>query len=255
MKKKVEKARKAFNQKIFSQSIDNPTATWSHINNLLRNTDKQLATSCNSINVNNRLITNKYQIAESFNAFFTKVADSIHDSIQIDFNTYNTLHNFEQYSISIPFECPEATKDELMFILSKLPNSSAKDPNDSSNALFKKYRVALCEPLTKLINECIRDSTFPECLKIAKVTPLFKSGDKTDPNNYRPIAITPIDAKCFENVLLDRIETHLKNNDILCKYQFGFTKNSNCESAVLHVLNRVYQNVEKNFSQPQSLST
>lgn len=155
------------------------------------------------------------------------------------------MHDFEQYSITTPFQCPEATNDELLFILSNLSNSSAKDSNGASNALFKKYRVALCEHLAKLINDCIKESIFPDCLKIAKVIPLFKSGDKTDPNNYRPIAITPIDAKCFESVILERIETHLKNNDILCKYQFGYTKNSNCESAVLHVLNRIYQNVEK----------
>lgn len=104
--------------------------------------------------------------------------------------------------------------------------------------------MALCEPLAKLINQCLDDSTFPDCLKVAKVLPLFKAGDKTNMSNYRPIAITSIDSKCFESVMLNRIEMHLNDNNILCPYQFGYSKNSNCESAVLHALNTVYRNIE-----------
>jgi hypothetical protein len=96
-----------------------------------------------------------------------------------------------------------------------------------------------------MINDCLKKCEFPHCLKIAKVTPLHKTGDKTDKNNYRPIAISPIDSKIFESVLLDRIEKHLSNNDILCKFQFGYSKGSNCETAALHVLNQIYGNIEK----------
>lgn len=242
--KKVVEARKVFNSKMFNQSIDNPSATWCHINNLLRNTDKKPTVSCTTIKVNGTPITNKYQIVESFNSFFTTVADSIHNTIVIDQNVYNTLHTFEQYPIVVPFQCPLVTSEEILFILSNLSNSKAEDLNGVSNHILKKYRTALYEPLKIMINKCLDESTFPECLKIAKVRPLFKSGDKTDMNNYRPIAITPIDAKCFESVILERIETHLKSNNILCPYQFGYTKNSNCESAVLHVLNCIYKNIE-----------
>ena len=105
--------------------------------------------------------------------------------------------------------------------------------------------MSLSDPISKLINNCLKNNVFPRCLKVAKVIPLFKSGDKTDVNNYRPIAISPIDSKCFESVILNRIENHLENNLILCKYQFGYTKKSNCESAVLHVMNQIYLNKDK----------
>ena len=109
-------------------------------------------------------------------------------------------------------------------------------------------RLKKCEFEEDLINNCFNTSTFPKCLKTAKVIPLFKSGDKTDINNYRPVAISPIDSKCFESVLLNRIEDHLSKNEILCKFQFGYTQKSNCESAVLHVMNQIYGNKEKKLT-------
>jgi hypothetical protein len=245
VKKKVTLLRKEFNQKKFERSFGDPKATWQNINNLLRNTDSQKTNAIHSIKHNNVALTNKYQIAESFNAFFVTVTDSIHNSIIIDQNVYNTLHDAESYNIAIPFECPETSPDEILQILSNLSNSNAKDVNGFSNSTFKKYRVSLCEPLSKLINDWLNKSIFPKCLKIAKVNPLHKNGDKMEKNNYRPIAISPIDSKVFESVILDRMEKHLKDNNILCKFQFGYSKGSNCEAAALHVMNQIYQNVEK----------
>lgn len=189
--KKVTALKKDFYQKKFSECFGNSKETWRNINNLLRNTDSKPVETCTTIKKNNHNITNKHQIVENFNAFFVTAVDSIHNSIIIDEQIFSTLHNFETYSVHFSFECLETTPVEICSIISNLSNSDAKDVNGFSNKLFKKYRTALSKPLSLLINKCIRNSEFPECLKIAKVKPLFKSGDKTDMNNYRPIAISP----------------------------------------------------------------
>lgn len=59
-------------------------------------------------------------------------------------------------------------------------------------------------------------------------------------NEYRPISNVPIASKCFEAVMLDRLTRHLKNNNIINSYQFGFTKGSNTEIATIHLLSEVY---------------
>lgn len=176
--KKVVNARKKYNEKIFSDSMDDQSATWCHINNFLRNTDKKVRSSITSIKINNHPVANKHQIVENFNSYFTTIAESIHDTITIDQNIFDTLHDFEYYPITVPFECQPTSADEVIFILSNLSNSNAKDINGASNNLFKKYRLVLCDPLVTLINNCLETSEFPDCLKIAKVKPLFKSGNK-----------------------------------------------------------------------------
>lgn len=195
--------------KIFSINVKNdPSKTWKNINNLLRNTDSHIDNSFGALLVNGIQITNKHSLSESFNSFFVTVADKVHGEITIDKNDCDTLHEFEQYDITIPFECPKTSSEEVCTALSNLSNSSAKDVNGFSNKLFKKYITKIIEPISKLINRCFENETFPNCLKIAKVKPLFKSGSKLDRNNYRPVAISPIDSKCFESILLDRLQTH-----------------------------------------------
>lgn len=62
--------------------------------------------------------------------------------------------------------------------------------------------------------------TFPSMFKISSVAPIFKTGDKTDVNNYRPIAIQNHIAKIFELLVLKSIQPLV--NFILVDEQYGF---------------------------------
>ena len=68
------------------------------------------------------------------------------------------------------------------------------------------------------------EGNVPKLLKTAHITPLFKSGDKTAVNNYRPVSLTPIIAKIFETIFKDHIEAHLNRYEIISEYQHGFCK-------------------------------
>ena len=65
----------------------------------------------------------------------------------------------------------------------------------------------MCRPV---INESIRDGVFPNTLKIAKVIPLFKSGDSEIPTNYRQISVLTYFSKIFEKVLYGRLNDYQK---------------------------------------------
>ena len=47
-------------------------------------------------------------------------------------------------------------------------------------------------PLFKVFKTLLQEGIFPDALKIAKVTPIFKSGDTTILGNYRPISVLPV---------------------------------------------------------------
>ena len=63
----------------------------------------------------------------------------------------------------------------------------------------------LCEPLKYLVNFSIHTSIFPDLLKMAEVSPVYKKGDVMDKKNYRPISILPNMSKVFEKVMVHQL--------------------------------------------------
>ena len=67
---------------------------------------------------------------------------------------------------------------------------------DGLGPRFHKTSAAVIAPsIAILINKSIDTGIFPSLLKQAKVFPIFKGGDKSDPCNYRPISILPTVSK------------------------------------------------------------
>ena len=86
-------------------------------------------------------------------------------------------------------------------------------------------------------------------MKIAKIKPLFKSGEKDLVNNYRPISIVPRFSKLLERIMYNRLYTHVTNNNLLYEKQFGFQIKCSTEYAILQLAMDIYHSFnEKKFS-------
>ena len=77
-------------------------------------------------------------------------------------------------------------------------------------------------PLCHWFNLIMQTSTFPECLKIARVCAIHKSGSKSDIKNYRPVAIIPNFAKLFQIILSNNVYSHIM--PVISNSQHGFMK-------------------------------
>ena len=73
-----------------------------------------------------------------------------------------------------------------------------------------------------LFNLSISTSTYPDDWKVAKVFPLFKSGERNDPNNFRPISVLPTIARVFERLVYKQMYTNLTENKLIQPCQSGF---------------------------------
>ena len=74
---------------------------------------------------------------------------------------------------------------------------------------------------------------FPDDWKCAKVTALFKQGNRDDLNNYRPISVISVVAKVFERIVSDQLHTYREEHDIICKYQSSFCAIHSTATALL----------------------
>ena len=89
--------------------------------------------------------------------------------------------------------------------------------------------------------------TFPDELKIARVIPLFKSGNINLMSNYRPISILPTLSKIFEKLIHERIYQFLDENQVLYNYQFGFRKAHSTVHAVQTAIHSVTKALDTSY--------
>ena len=113
-----------------------------------------------------------------------------------------------------------------------------------STILLKAIKHDICKPITLIINQSLYTGIFPNKLKLAKVIPIYKKGDNTKLENYRPISILPAISKIFERAIFDQLSEHLKNKNVLYSSQYGFRKHHSTELAVLELIDRITQELD-----------
>ena len=99
--------------------------------------------------------------------------------------------------------------------------------------------------MTSLFNLSIETNIFPHDLGIAKVSPLFKSGDHSDKDNYRPISVIPTVARIFERIIYDQLYTYLIENELLNPQQSGFRSLHSTVTALLDLINECWYNIDR----------
>ena len=77
---------------------------------------------------------------------------------------------------------------------------------------------------SEAFNNSIAKTQFPDLLELAKVVPIFKKGDRTSPENYRPISLLCSISKVFEKLLYNRMVNFFGKNKLFATEQFGFRK-------------------------------
>lgn len=112
------------------------------------------------------------------------------------------------------------TEEQIMASIKRLKPKKATGNDNIPSYIYKGCSDVLCDPLMTLFNLCLKTGTFPEALKCAAVTPVFKSGDVSLVDNYRPISVLNSLAKIFENILYQDIMGFFVND--FSPQQHGF---------------------------------
>ena len=93
-------------------------------------------------------------------------------------------------------------------IIKHLKNKKSCGHDGIPVCIIKLLNNMISPILSYIFNQCIISSKYPESLKVAKVIPLFKSGDRQNPGNYRPISLLPIINKIFEKCIHRRLNNY-----------------------------------------------
>ena len=120
-----------------------------------------------------------------------------------------------------------ATEAEVEKESQDLDVSKSTGVDDVSPKIVKWSTLLLTPILTKLINMCFLGGIYPDKLKLARVIPIFKGGNKNESSLYRPISILTQINRIFERLLRDRLYDFVKGK--LYRKQFGFRPKNSTE--------------------------
>ena len=124
----------------------------------------------------------------------------------------------------------------LKLLLNINPNK-ATGPDSIPGRLLKTCAHELVEVYQLLFQASLYQGIVPDDWKEANIMPLFKKGDKTKAENYRPVSLTSISCKLLEHIVHSNIMDHLDKFDILNDAQHGFRQKRSCETQLIATIN------------------
>ena len=158
----------------------------------------------NKLIVDGRDADNTKEVAEQFNTCFCSIADKLKRSLSyVPLLDLSKLNNFVQSckDSGVRFSLPTIiTSEQVINIILKISPNKASDIDKISASLLRIAATNIAPSIARIINYSFSSGKFPQRWKIAKVTPLLKSGANSNPCNYRPISVLPIFRRSLNDI-------------------------------------------------------
>ena len=118
------------------------------------------------------------------------------------------------------------TDDEIKSVSKTLKNKKAPSSDLIKNEMLKASYEIMLPVYQKLFNFILNTAVFPSSWCEGLITPIFKSGDKKDPGNYRGICVSSCLGKFFSAIINKRVLDHISSKNLLHTSQIGFMKDN-----------------------------
>ncbi len=126
-------------------------------------------------------------------------------------------------------------------LLNNINVSKSSGPDNIPNRILKLCSRELAPAVAHLFNLSFQTGQLPSDWKNAKISPIFKKGNRHEASNYRPVSLTSVLCKTLEHIICSHVRSHLDRHNILTPLQHGFRKRHSCESQLAITMNDITQ--------------
>ena len=213
VKKKIRKAKQNYYKESF---LSNDQRTiWQSLNRIISNNGSNKTPPIKYLNINGIKIENPFQITEELNDFFINVGRNLAAQIPKIQITNNNEYFNEINDQSMFLDIENITEDEVESMIDEMNPKKASGFDLISVKVVKNLKYYLIPILKHLLIISLKSHSFPEKLKIAKITPIYKSDHHFICSNYRPISVLPVFSKILEKFVHKKMSQFLELKKLL----------------------------------------
>lgn len=196
----LRSAKKDYYANKFANHNQNPKASGKTINDILGRGKKQ--DGIKEIKLPEKTVTSTKELVDVFNEHFVNIGPNLAEAIQNEndgnfrdfINKQDSEFSFHPVSVTMVYN-----------LINKLSTSKATGFDKISAKVLWAAASAIAPSLTEIFNISMDSNQFPSDWKTARVIPLFKKGQRSVLDNYRPISILPVVSKIMERLLYNQI--------------------------------------------------
>jgi hypothetical protein len=197
----------AYEERIASCSVTNPKVFHQFINNktVIRDSIRAL------VDKNDKVITDPKLICDELNDWF--------------FSVFRKEDCDNMPTCPAPSSlCGKILVDpiDIEVRLSKLDGNKSTGPDGIHPFVLKRCALSLSYPICLLCIKSLESGVVPDVWKVANITPVFKSGNKLQPTNYRGISLTSVLSKFTERIIVDHVMAYISKFNLISRHQHGF---------------------------------
>ena len=233
---------------------------WKHVKPFF--TEKISANSNITLIETNDIISNPEDIAEIMNNFFSDAAinlgvdrelhtlvsdasDPVTKAIEkYKYHPSIVRLNEEHFPVA-NFDFYEISELNILKVIEDLDSSKSYQKGNIPPKILKDNKDICAMVLTTDISRCVKNGSFPDNLKNADITPIFKKEDRLLKANYRPVSILPTFSKIYEKIFYLQIYEYF--NSIFSKYLCGFRKGHSTQHCLLFMLENLKKSLDNGF--------
>ena len=225
----MQQKKEYYNNKI-SACQGNMKESCKTINDLLNKRSK--SSNIDSLKESGSETVHRKDIPDTMNSYICLVGKDLADKISTVANPLLS-GDFEMNKAKTKFHFRAIEVQEIRVTFATVKTAKSFGIDNISSYVLKLPLPFIEDSLAFMFNTSIQTSMFPDSWKIARVTPIYKNGDRADKSNYRPISVLPVISRLFENFVTNEVYQHMEDTGLFSSGQSAYLR---LHSTVTHLL-------------------
>ena len=135
-------------------------------------------------------------------------------------------------------------QEDIITTVNTCKSKTSCDHNNIDMVIIKQVINYIVKPLAHVCSTSFEYGVFPDNMKVAKVVPLFKAGDRSVFSNYRPISLLSQFSKILEKLFNERLDKFIDKFQLLNNCQYGFRSQMSTSHALMDLVEEITSSID-----------